>query len=225
MPRHVEAEWLDTLAEDDARAVRSRRELVLVNALMANAGIVARELAARLPRRELKLAELGSGDGRFSLRVLRRLDRRGHVTLVDRQSAPGRGTAAGFAEQGWGMEAVRADATEWLRDCPTRFDAVFANLFLHHFEPPALAAMLNLLPARTALFIACEPRRSRLAMAGSRMLGLIGCGEVTRHDALASVRAGFRGEEISASWGESRGWRLAESSRGLFSHLFVAESA
>ena len=47
--RILEPEWLDTLPEDDARAQRSRRDLVRVNALMGNVGIVARLLRDALP--------------------------------------------------------------------------------------------------------------------------------------------------------------------------------
>jgi hypothetical protein len=51
---------------------------------------------------------------------------------------------------------------------------------------------------------------------------LIGCNAVTRHDAAASVRAGFAGRELSALWPARPGWRLREGRAGLFSHLFVA---
>ena len=77
--------------------------------------------------------------------------------------------------------------------------------------------------ARTApLFVACEPRRAPLALAGSRMLWAIGCNDVSRHDAVVSVHAGFTGTELSALWPERAGWRLHEQAAGLFSHCFVA---
>jgi len=37
------------------------------------------------------------------------------------------------------------------------------------------------------------------------------------------VHAGFKDAELRDLWGERRGWRLEEGSRGLFSHAFVAE--
>ncbi|HMJ90456.1 MAG TPA: hypothetical protein VK530_11595, partial [Candidatus Acidoferrum sp.] len=79
-----------------------------------------------------------------------------------------------------------------------------------------------LVAARTNLFVACEPRRSALALAASRSVALVGCGPVTRHDAVVSVRAGFRSSELSALWPETGTWRLIERRAGLFSHLFVA---
>ncbi len=54
------------------------------------------------------------------------------------------------------------------------------------------------------------------------MLWAIGCNRVTLHDAAASVRAGFRGGELAASWPQSGGWDVEERAAGLFSHSFAA---
>jgi len=75
---------------------------------------------------------------------------------------------------------------------------------------------------RARMFIACEPRRSGLSLVGSRLLGLIGCNDVSRHDAVVSVRAGFDGKELSALWSARRAWKLQERANGVFSHCFVA---
>jgi hypothetical protein len=72
------------------------------------------------------------------------------------------------------------------------------------------------------VFVACEPRRSALALGASRLVGLIGCNEVTRYDAPISVRAGFAGRELSGLWPAGGAWQLREGARGLFSHCFVA---
>ena len=101
-------------------------------------------------------------------------------------------------------------------------DVMLANLFLHHFKDEPLRALLQLAADRTALFLACEPRRSPLALAASCMLGCIGCNAVTRCDAVASVHAGFEGAELSALWPTQNGWRLSERNAGMFSHCFVA---
>jgi hypothetical protein len=223
--RRVEAEWLDVLPAGDPRAIRSRRDLVRVNALMSNPGIVARELDSRLPPGAASLAEIGSGDGAFALRVARRM-RRGErtITLLDRATQPDRQCLDHLRAASWRAAPVRADVFDWLRDPRTpRFDAIFANLFLHHFEPGRLEDLLRLVASRTRLFVACEPRRSRTALLGSRLLGLVGCSDVTRHDAVTSVHAGFRDAELCDLWSERTGWRLEERPRGLFSHAFVAE--
>ena len=224
-PRRVEPEWLDVLPADDPRARRSRRELVRVNALMANASIVAARLRAAAGGVPAAIAEVGAGDGRFALRLARALGpapRDARMTLVDRQDIVEAGTRAGLEALGWRVDVVRADVFDWLgepRAGPA--DAVVANLFLHHFAHAELERLLALVARRTSLFVACEPRRSAFAAAGARLLGAIGCGEVTRHDAAVSVRAGFAGRELSSLWPEA-GWALEEGARGLFSHRFSA---
>ena len=224
--RRVEPEWLDELPGKDPRAQRSRRDLARVNVLMANARIVAAELRRACPAGPRTLAEIGAGDGAFALRMARALPAGAagaRIALVDRQAIVPQATLADFAQRGWSAEPATADVFAWLRDLgETRFDAIVANLFLHHFEDAALAELLALVAQRTGCFVACEPRRSELALAGSRLLGLVGCNDVTRHDAVVSVRAGFTGAEIGALWPRASGWHLAERARGLFSHCFVA---
>lgn len=223
--RRVEAEWLDELPAGDPRAIRSRKDLVRVNTLMSNPGIVASELDARLRPGAVNVAEIGAGDGAFALRVVRRMRRgEGSITLLDRATQPDGECLGRFRAASWQAASIRADVFAWLRDPRTpRFDAIFANLFLHHFEPDRLADLLRLIASRTRLFVACEPRRSRTALLGSQLLGFVGCNDVTRHDAVTSVHAGFRDAELCDLWSERIGWRLAERPRGLFSHAFVAE--
>lgn len=99
---------------------------------------------------------------------------------------------------------------------------ILANLFLHHFDDARLRCLLGAIAARTAAFVACEPRRHWLALSGSRLVGLIGANEVTREDAVLSVRAGFCGRELSALWPVKPEWSLTENRQGLFSHCFRA---
>ena len=233
MARRVEPEWLDQLPAHDPRARRSRRDLVRINALMGNAARVASEL--RKPGTDLgyqhvitevcprfSVAEIGAGDGGFLLRVARALDVRGfEAVLVDRKDVVTDAMRGQFAARGWQAKAIEADVFDWLH-ATSPVDAIVANLFLHHFETARLAAMLALAATRTRLFVACEPRRSAFALNGARLLGLVGCNDVSRHDAVVSVRAGFRDGEISAMWPNDGSWSLQERAGGLFSHVFVA---
>lgn len=218
--RVLEPEWLDELAPDDPRARRSRADLRRVNALMGNTRIVSAKV--RAVARPRSLVELGAGDGAFAARVLRSAGVRDvNVTLVDRQRIVAADTLAAFDAMGAKVAVAKHDVFDWLRRSSARIDIVIANLFLHHFEQDSLARMLPLVAARARVFIACEPRRSAVASAGARMLGAVGCNDVTRHDAVVSVAAGFRDGEISALW-PGGGWALEERASGLFSHLFVA---
>jgi hypothetical protein len=226
MLRRVEPEWLDELPAADPRAVRSRGDLRRINALMGNARIVAGELRRAYPSGLRTIAEIGAGDGAFAVRIAPALGKHVHMTLVDRQDIVPAATIAAMAAHGVDTRIVRADVFDWLHhDDRGLFDAIVANLFLHHFEREQLAELLRGVARRTRLFVACEPRRSGVALAGSRLLGLIGCNDVTRHDAVASVRAGFDDGELSAAWPPEPGWSLVEHPRAPFSHCFVARLA
>jgi hypothetical protein len=169
---------------------------------------------------------LGAGDGTFLLRLARRLAAlgvRAEATLLDRQNLVAAETCRAFTALKWSVESVAKDVFAWLDQPFPASDMVFANLFLHHFPDQSLRTLLRRAAVRTNLFIACEPRRSPLALKVSRWLGLIGCNEVTRHDAVVSVRAGFAGQELSALWPADNQWQLNEQRAGVFSHCFIAK--
>jgi hypothetical protein len=222
--RTVAPEWLDQLSPRDPRAVESRHDLRLLNWWMGNARTI-RTVLADLCRANppMRLAELGAGDGTFFLRLARSLGRPcpgAEVFLVDRRPSVSTQTCAAFVRMGWAVDIVAADVFDWLPR-QALLDVLIANLFLHHFEADALAALLRLIARSSRSLVACEPRRCASALAVGYMLRLLGCNAVTRHDAPISVRAGFRASELSAAWSVSQ-WKLREERAGLFSHLFVA---
>lgn len=231
MMRCVEPEWLDTLPPDDPRAVRSRHDLQRVNRVMGNTAILARALRKAQPRTPRpwpwRIVELGAGDGTLLLRLARHtpLNRPGGtIIFVDRQSVVGTDTRAAFHALGWEVDTIEADAVTWLQQASVgAADLMIANLFLHHFQTPQLTQMFAAVALHANLFVACEPRRSRTALAGSGLLGLMGCNDVSRHDAVISVRAGFADQELSVLWPASSPYRLEEYAAGLFSHCFVAQ--
>lgn len=227
MARCIEPEWLDRLPADDPRAVRSRRDLRRINALMMNTGIVARKLARCFNQRQpCRIAELGAGDGSLMLALAQRFAARWKnvdLVLLDQQDIVSTATLEKFSRLDWRARVVKADVFEWLaQPADGAFDVIVANLFLHHFDAAALRALLALAAQRTQVLIASEPRRSAVALAGSHLLGFIGCNDVSRHDAVVSVHAGFSGRELSALWPAAPAWRLQEQVDGLFSHSFVA---
>lgn len=224
MMRRIEREWLDHLPAADPRAMRARRDLELVNRIMGHAGIVAKALHRLSLNSAPRIAELGAGDGTLLLRIAGAMSWRSgaNVVLVDRQPVLSAETQAGYRQRGCDVTLDAADVFDWLHRDAKPFDAIIANLFLHHFERDELVRLFALAAARTKVFIACEPRRAQLPLAGSRLLGLIGCNDVTRHDAVLSVRAGFAGRELSALWPAEGDWTLEENRAGLFSHRFTA---
>jgi hypothetical protein len=228
MDRVVEPELSDGLPAADPRMLRVRRDLRRVNTLMGNPGIIARELLC-LPdsARPRRLWELGCGDGLLLLDVARRLPRAWgpvEATLVDQKNSVRAETMTAFQTLGWSIRFEAADIFAWLRRQPpeAKADVITANMFLHHFPDDRLSELLHLAAAHTGTFIACEPRRFRRAVVSCHLLWLLGCSKITRHDALASVRAGFCGDELSRLWPQSGEWRSRESLANFGSHLFVA---
>lgn len=222
-PRIVEPELLDELPSSDPAARRSRRDLRRLNWLMGHPALLAQALRASPAVK--RICDLGSGDGHVMLQVARKLRWRDvRLTLVDRQNTMSAETERAFAEFGWRVTYMEADVFAVLREAP-RFDAITANLFLHHFREESLRELLDLAGSKTWFFVACEPRRSALALAASRSLALLGCNAVTRHDAVKSVRAGFAATDLSGYWPASKSWSRIERRAGLFSHLFVAQRA
>ena len=179
----------------------------------------------------LRILELGAGDGSLALRIARRPAPRWHeveLTLLDRQALVSEATGTAFAQLGWTLRPLTVDVLEWAR-APTqqqlsgRWDLAVANLFLHHFEEDGLRELFAAIADRCDTFVACEPRRSLPALVGSRLMPALGVSADTLHDAVVSVRAGFRGNELSRLWPVSAPrWTLEERRTGPFSHLFVA---
>jgi len=225
--RRVEREFLDDLPADDPRAIRSRRDLRLCNALMFQPAIMARLMARHCGKEPRTIADIGTGDGTAMLAIARRLAPRWPnvtVTLVDRHSIVSDATLAAFARLTWKAEPVAADVFDFFNGV-RQFDLITANLFLHHFESPRLSDLLALIARSAPVFVAGEPRRGPVAAIGCRFLPLFGCNEITQHDSVASVRAGFRGKELSDLWPSQSGWALSEQEAIPFSHCFVARHA
>jgi len=249
LPRVVLPELLDGLAADDQAAQRSRRDLQRVHRAMGTRATLLRALRALPPMRvrtvssaHLRVLELGAGDGSLMLGVARSLQGEWPavaLTLVDRLPLLTAATEAQYAMAGWTATAEVVDALDWAararaepkaeRLAPQgarRWDLIVANLFLHHFKSAELALLLAAVASSSDHFVACEPRRAWLAWAGSHLIGALGANAVTREDAVLSVHAGFRDQELRALWPASApDWSLSEHAAGLFSHCFVASRA
>lgn len=227
LPRRVEPELLDGLAADDPRAQRCRDDLRRIHRAMATLSIVQRALergtAGFRPRTVL---ELGAGDGSLMLRLAQRHACRWpdvRVSLLDRLNLVAPQTLEGLRKVGWSPRVVAVDVFDWLASPDdSRWDVVLANLFMHHFSSSELTRLLTAIEVRSRVFLCCEPRRSALPLVGSHLIGLLGAGPVARQDAVSSVHAGFRAQELSGLWPNLQDWEIHEYSAGLFSHCFLA---
>ena len=226
LPRRVQAELLDTLAPDDPRAIWSRSDLRCINRLMATHSLIRKPLDRILRgSTEVRLVELGAGDGQLLLRIARQHAQgwpKINLQLLDLQPIISKQTLADFRTLDWNVEVIRADVFDWLCQPSATAPVIVANLFMHHFEDEQLRVLLSGIAARASAFLCCEPRRSRLALISSHLLGVLGCNDVTQHDAVRSVHAGFSKTALTDLWPQADDWSLHEGRAGMFSHRFVA---
>ena len=241
MPRVVSAETLDQLGADDPAARRSRRDLARVHRAMGTRSIVSRGLGSLVPHERaaapLRILEIGAGDGTLLLDVARSLAPpwpKVALTLLDRQDIVSPATRDAYASMGWAVTTEVVDVIDWAAqararppasaaETPRSWDLIATTLFLHHFQGAQLDAVLGAVASCTNRFFACEPRRARLALMGSHLVGAIGANAVTREDAVLSVHAGFRGHDLTALWPDPGSeWDTREFGAGLFSHCFSA---
>jgi hypothetical protein len=222
MTRVLQPELLDELPPSDPRAVHSRRDLRRINAVMGNGRALARFVEQYVCQPHIgspiSIVEIGAGEGYIAAQVARALSARGvrgNLLLVDRipqKIAP---------VENWALEVVEADVFAWLdKSEPT--DVIIANLFLHHFSDERLRELLGKCARLCDCFAAAEPRRSGVAEWFARRLKLIGCNEVTLHDAAISVRAGFNDDDLSRLWPLGQNWNLVENRAGMFTHFLGA---
>lgn len=205
--RIVIPEILDHLPVDDPAAMRSRADLRRINFLMGNERWVLRMLGNHRAVMVRGVTELGAGDGALAVKIARR-------------SVTGRVQAHDLAPCPPLPQDVEG-RIDWHADdvfaCPPMAGGVLvANLFLHHFEGGELRK-LGAMCQQFDVLVFNEPDRSRLALLlGGALLPLVN--RVTRHDMMASIRAGFRRGEIQAMlgldpavwhWKETSTWRGA----------------
>ncbi|HAB17905.1 MAG TPA: hypothetical protein PLX89_05390 [Verrucomicrobiota bacterium] len=229
MDRVVQPELLDTLSPDDKDALRSRRDLRRINRIMGHYRRWPKLLESLLPldrRTPWRVVELGAGDAVLSAEVWRRLPGPppgSQLFLVDQHHVVADQSIAALTGLGWSVELHTSEALDWLKHLTgPEVTLIYANLFVHHFDPVRLAELLGQVAQRTKAFGCLEPRRCRRGLLGVGCLRLFVCNAVTQHDARRSVWAGFRDCEIGATWPSSGEWALNESPVGLFSHQFSA---
>lgn len=190
MRRIVQPEILDSLPEDHPDARQSRRDLRRINLIMGNHRWLARSVSS-LVRPGERVLELGAGTGELGLRLALR------GVEVDGLDLAGR-------PDGWPRDRAW-HATDILGFVGYgHYQVVIANLILHHFSDPALSRLGEILGRTARVIVASEPSRSRLSLAlVASLFPLFGANRVTRHDAPASIAAGFQGDELPRALGLS----------------------
>ena len=205
--RLVAPEILDELDPADKRAVRSRRDLRLVNWFMRGESWIVRELKKMQGVR--RVVDLGAGDGSLGAAIIEELPDL-EVTCVDLVPRP---------------KNLDDRITWWSGDVfdYERYDettVVVANLFLHHLVSSELQKLGAKIHGVRGV-LAAEPYRGGVSLMMSRCL-LPFVNDVTRHDMMVSIRAGFRqgelGRELSHELDGALTW---SDQKGLFGAIRV----
>ena len=210
--RVVRAELLDSLPHDDPGAIRSRRDLRRINALMGNDRWILRTLE-RFPEATARgIVELGAGEGALAAKLARRFPD-AEISACDLAPRP-----TGLVPR------VRWIQGDVFRHEPPAGGVVVANLFLHHFEGPLLEALGRFCGACEAL-VFCEPHRGTLPhLLGGLIRPFVD--PVTRHDMHVSIRAGFTRGELPRLMGlDGEHWKIEETSTWRGSRRVLAYRA
>lgn len=194
MERLIEPEIIDNLAPDHPMAVRSRRDLRMINFVMGNERWLRSEVGSHRDAAAKGIVELGAGGGE----LLGRLGRLGPATGYDLMPRPDHLASAVDWRQG----------DFWKCEEEIRGGILVANLFLHHLDESELAR-LGRIAERFEVLAFVEPHRSKDALwMGERLLPVVG--EATKHDMMVSIRAGFTNGELPALLGLSSEWKVSE---------------
>ncbi len=200
MPRLVAPEILDTLSPADPRAIRSRRDLRLINWFMRGESWILAQLEELAPT---KIIELGAGTGALTNRIAEKFPDV-EVIGVDLMPRP-----VGLSDQAcWSQQDVMAYSGY------EKGSVVVANLFIHHLPPSDLQALGQCLSEVKGLLLA-EPYRGAVPkLMGKCLFPFIN--DVTRYDMMVSIDAGFRRGELESYFPERLQW---QESTGLFGGL------
>ena len=196
----VAPEILDHLPADDPEAARARRDLRLINFLMGNDRWVCRTIR-RFPEIAARgVVEWGAGAGVLSAKLASAFP---HASITACDLAP---RPAGLPEKVlWKCGDLLSS------DSGLSGGVLVANLFLHHFEGPALR-QLGRLCENFDLVVLNEPARARLPhVLGCALWPLIN--RVTWHDMHVSIRSGFAEGELEAMMGlDPANWAITGTS-------------
>lgn len=210
--RLVTPELLDSLPEDAPSAIRSRRDLRIINRLLGSASWMRRALSGRVQAGE-HIVEIGAGDGSLGLSLME--SRLARITPANVAGLDVAGRPLRWPEQARWFQTSVFQFPDW-----AGYPVVIGNLIFHHFNEAELGELGARLGRHARLIVAGEPLRTRrTARLFSAVCPLIGADAVTRHDGRVSIEAGFRGNELPEMLGLDAGrwsWRVDETWLGAY---------
>lgn len=206
MERVIEPEIIDGMDPDHPMAIRSRRDLRMINFVMGNERWIRAQVAGNRASAAKGIVELGAGGGE----LLGRLSKYGPATGFDLVPKP--------SHLGDGVVWNQGDF--WDRADEISGGVLVANLFLHHLQPEELGR-LGKIADRFEVLSFVEPHRTNDALwMGERLLPVVG--EATKHDMIISIRAGFVEDELPKLLKLSGDWKVSERSTWRGGHRVLA---
>ncbi len=188
MIRTVEPEILDTLAEDDPDALHNRRDITKFNTLMGNFRWFRQKLNSRISSGD-HILEIGAGGGELGSF----LDKNLHQSFPLNIDGLDLWTRPVDWPHDWGW--TQADLTTYDNYSP--YSIVMANMILHQFKESDLKCLGQKISHNARLILASEPARSAAGIFLFRACSpFLGINWVTKNDALLSIKAGFKGQEL-----------------------------
>ncbi len=182
MERTIKPEILDHIDATCKEARRSRFDLRMINYVMGGDRWILREILGM--KGLSRVVEIGAGDGYLTGKIAAMYPEL-EVVGMDLLDRPVNLTPKALWESGDILNRKFHFGEETL---------VVANMFLHHFDGSELETICKAF-AGVGAWLCHEPYRSRSTLASASLLWPF-VGQVTRHDMMVSIRAGFQVGEI-----------------------------
>lgn len=200
MRRVTSIELLDQGLDSREELARNLDDLWRINRLLGGVACsrhLLERFLDRVPRRTLRVLEVGAGDGRLAAQLRRDLDRRGiaaEFVVLDRRLDHLQ-VGKPFAP---GVHALVGDTSK-LPFADGSFDVATCNLLFHHFSGGRALALLRALAAvvRGAVLIN-DLERHWLAYLFVRFAPWFWRERVSRLDGIASVRQAYTRPELES---------------------------